>query len=75
MRCRVLPVRMCVCESVVGAVDGPTARAVRHGMLLLSVMTVTMVVGVCMVCACVHAVCVHVFVGIGLWRGVLIGLC
>ncbi len=55
----------CVCESVVGFVDGPTARAVRHGMWLVSLMTVTMVVGVCMVCACVHGVCAYVFVGIG----------
>ncbi len=46
-----------VCVSVVGVVDGPTARAVRSGMWLLSVMTVTMVVGVCMVCACVLGVC------------------
>ena len=59
----------CVCESVVGSGDGPTARAVRRGMWLLSVMTVTMVVGVCMVCACVHGVCACVFVGIGRWAG------
>ena len=54
-----------VCESVVGSVDGPTARAVGRGMWLVSLMTVTMVVGVCMVCACVHGVCACVFVEIG----------
>ena len=57
-----------VCVSVVGVVDGPTARAVRRDTWLLSVMTVTMVVGVC-VCSC--RVCACVFVEIGPWRGVL----
>ena len=67
--------RGCVCESVLGFVDGPTARSVMRGMWLVSVMTVTMVVGVCMVCACVHGVCACVFGGFGRWRVVLFGLC
>jgi hypothetical protein len=66
-----VPARLFVCENVVGVVDGPTV----HAMWLLSVMTVTMVLGVCMVCARVHGVRVYVFVGIGRWRVVLFGLC
>ncbi len=54
MRCRE---HGCVDVCVMGVVNGPTARALRHGMWLLSVMTVTIVVGVCMVCACVLGVC------------------
>jgi hypothetical protein len=61
--------RGCVCESLMGVVDGPTARAVRRGMWLLSVMTVTVVVGVCMVCA---RVCL---LGLGGGRCVLFSLC